>query len=165
VPVRAPVAGQRAHVGDLVVEVLHPPPGRPYRHARSELNETSYVLRVDHPTGRILLTGDVELEAQAALLATVPEQLQAEVFVVPHHGSATTDPAFLAAIGGRVAIISAGVDNRHGHPHPSTVAVLEELGAQVRRTDREGTVVVELGAGLGAGLGTAVGVGSSRAER
>lgn len=161
VPVRAPVAGEVARVGDLVVEVLHPSPGRPHRHARSELNEMSYVLRIVHPSGRVLLAGDVELEAQAELLAHAAEQLRAEVFAVPHHGSSTTDPAFLAAIGGRTGIISAGRDNRHGHPHADTLSTLEELGVEVRRTDLEGTVVVE----VDGPVREPVGAGTSGGER
>jgi competence protein ComEC len=139
VPVRAPIAGDVVVVGDLRVEVLHPPPGRPYRFARSELNESSYVLRLHHEGRRVLITGDVEREAQADLLARAVDQLRAELFTVPHHGSQTSDPAFLAAIGGQMGLISAGRDNRHGHPHDTIVAALEERSVVVRRTDLEGT--------------------------
>ncbi len=144
VPVRAPTKGEQVQVGDLRVEVLHPAPGRPYRFSRSELNESSYVLRFHHDGRRVLTTGDVEREAQADLLAGGAEQLRAELFTVPHHGSRTTDPAFLAAIGGRVGLISAGRDNRHGHPHEEIVDMLDAAGVTVRRTDLEGTVTVEV---------------------
>lgn len=143
IPVRAPVAGEVAEVGDLLIEVLHPPPGRPYRFARSELNESSYVLRVHHPEGRILFTGDVEHEAQRDLLAA-PERLDAEVMTVPHHGAGTTDPAFLAAVAPHTALISVGADNSYGHPVPAILDVLAELGTEVHRTDVDGTVRVRL---------------------
>ncbi|MCC5948966.1 MAG: ComEC/Rec2 family competence protein [Nitriliruptoraceae bacterium] len=139
VTVTAPIAGDVAVVGDLLIEVLHPPPGRPYRFARSELNESSYVLRVHHDAGRVLFPGDIEREAQADLLAA-PDRLTTDVLAVPHHGSATTDPAFLAAVGPRIGVISAGTDNRHGHPHPDILTALDGLGVDVRRTDLEGTV-------------------------
>ena len=144
VPVRVVHRGARVRVGDLDIEVLHPPPGRPHRWARSELNESSTVLRIEHAGARLLLTGDIEAEAQADLLAGVPDRLHAEVLAVPHHGSATTDVAFLAHVGPRVALISAGQHNRHGHPDSSILAALDELGAEVRRTDLEGTVTVEV---------------------
>lgn len=152
VEVRAPVAGEIAAVGDLLVEVLHPPPGRPYRFARSELNESSYVLRLHHDGRRVLVTGDVELEAQADLLAGSSEALEAELLTVPHHGSSSTDPAFLAAIGGRVGLISVGRENRHDHPHGSTLDTLDGLGVAVRRTDREGTLTVEVPPATGTGV-------------
>ncbi|MFO7959996.1 MAG: DNA internalization-related competence protein ComEC/Rec2 [Nitriliruptoraceae bacterium] len=142
VPVRAPAQGTRVHLGDLSIEVLHPPPGRPYRFARSERNESSVVLRVVHRGARVLLTGDIGLEAQSDLLAGPPRRLAADVLAVPHHGARTTDPAFLAAVGAEVALVSVGADNQYGHPHPDTLAAMKALGTQVRRTDLHGTVVV-----------------------
>ncbi|MEX0953335.1 MAG: ComEC/Rec2 family competence protein [Nitriliruptoraceae bacterium] len=143
VAVRVPRAGDAVTVGDLFVEVLYPPEGRPHEFDRSELNETSTVLRVTHADGRrILATGDVERAAQAHLLEHARDQLRAELITVPHHGAATTDPAFLATTGARAGLVSAGVDNRHGHPHPDVLAMLDDLGVEVRRTDREGTVRV-----------------------
>jgi competence protein ComEC len=149
VPVRAPVAGERAVVGDLHLEVLSPPPGRPYRWTRSELNDSSLVVLVTWGDRRVLLTGDVEAPAQADLLELPerlgrPDLLEVEVLTVPHHGSATTEPAFLRAVRPQVGLISAGAGNRHGHPHPDVLAVLDELGVEVRRTDLEGTVRVEV---------------------
>jgi competence protein ComEC len=141
IPVRAPVAGERATVGDLDIEVLGPPPGRPYRFAGSELNDSSVVLRVAWRDRRVLLTGDVERTAQADLLEH-PRLLEAEVMTVPHHGGATTDPAFLEAVGAQVAVIGVGADNRHGHPHETVLEVLGGLDVVVRRTDLHGTVAI-----------------------
>jgi competence protein ComEC len=42
-----------------------------------------------------------------------------------------------------VAVVSAGVRNRFGHPHPRTLAALAECGIEVLRTDRGGAVVWE----------------------
>lgn len=143
VPVHEPVAGQRATVGGLDVAVLAPPRGRPHAGSDSEVNEMSLVLRVDQGDRRALLTGDVEAEGQAALLRS-PPGLRAGVLKVPHHGSATSDPAFLHAVGARVALVSAGRDNDYGHPHPDVVDALEAAGTQVRRTDLEGDIRVEV---------------------
>lgn len=143
IPVRAPVAGDRAVVGDLEIEVLGPPPGRPYRTSRSELNDTSVVLRVTHAGRRLLLTGDSEVAAHADLLER-PELLVAEAMTVPHHGGATTDPALFPAVRPQIAVVSAGAGNRHGHPAPATLAALADLDVEVRRTDQEGTVRIEV---------------------
>lgn len=149
VPVRVVTVGDAAHVGDLQLEVLGPPSGRPYRHARSEINEGSLVVRASFGEQRALFPGDAELAAQADLLAAHEaalaggyDHLGADLLAVPHHGSATTDPAFLEAVAPQVAVIGVGEDNSHGHPHPRTIAALEAIGAEVRRTDREGTVTV-----------------------
>jgi competence protein ComEC len=152
VPVREVVAPAEAVVGDLHLEVLGPPPGRPYRHANSEINEASLVLRVTWRDRVALTTGDVERAAQADLLALAdarvaaghPDALRAGLLTVPHHGSSTSDPAFLARVGARVGLISAGADNSHGHPHRDTLDALAAAGTEVRRTDLEGTVSVEV---------------------
>ncbi len=78
------------------------------------------------------------------LLRLASERLRADVFVVPHHGSTTSNLRLFAAVGPTVAVVSAGRDNPYGHPHREVVAELERLGIPLRRTDREGTVTVRL---------------------
>jgi competence protein ComEC len=143
IEVRAPVAGEHARVGDLHLEVLSPPPGRPYRFSGSELNDSSIVVRVRWSDRRLLLTGDIEHAAQRDLLEH-PERLRAEAFTVPHHGAATSEEAFLRAVGARVGLIGVGQDNRHGHPHPDVLELLASEGVRVVRTDEHGTTRVEV---------------------
>jgi competence protein ComEC len=64
------------------------------------------------------------------------------VLKVPHHGSRYQEPAFLAAAAPRVAITSVGADNDYGHPSAATENLISSLGAQARRTDRDGDVAV-----------------------
>ncbi|MFP4636592.1 MAG: ComEC/Rec2 family competence protein, partial [Nitriliruptoraceae bacterium] len=142
VPVRAPVAGEETVIGDLYIEVLHPPPGRPYRHEQSELNDSSYVLRFHHGEQRVLATGDVEAAAQRDLLDGDVEQLAAELMTVPHHGATTTEPAFITAVGAQIGLIGVGADNRHGHPHECILELLARDKVEVHRTDLDGTVTV-----------------------
>ena len=89
----------------------------------------------------VLLTGDVEPEGQARILATGAD-LRADVLKLPHHGSSRQDPAFFAATGARVAIASAGQRNSYGHPAPSTVRLATGLGMTVLRTDTQGSIAV-----------------------
>jgi competence protein ComEC len=148
VPVRGPPPGAVVQIGALRLEVLGPPPGRPYAGTRSELNNASIVLRVSVTgAGSVLIAGDAEREAQADLLAHHRARLGADVLVVPHHGSRTSDPAFLTATGAHTAILSVGARNRHGHPHREVLDVLEGAGMRVLRTDRDGTVRIAVGAG------------------
>jgi competence protein ComEC len=67
-----------------------------------------------------------------------------DVLKVGHHGSRTSSsPAFLAAVHPSLAVISSGVRNRFGHPHPRTLAALAAAGIPVLRTDRVGAIVWE----------------------
>ncbi|MDQ4130328.1 MAG: DNA internalization-related competence protein ComEC/Rec2 [Actinomycetota bacterium] len=143
VPVAHPTAGTAATIGGLRLEVLAPPPGRPYRWAESEENETSIVLRLIWGGRAALLTGDVERAAQHDLLAT-PARLRAGLLKVPHHGGATSDPRFLLAAHPQVTVVSVGRHNPYGHPRREVLDVLARGGSQVRRTDREGTLRIEV---------------------
>ena len=69
--------------------------------------------------------------------------LPADVMKVPHQGAATSDVEWLAASAPTLAIISVG-PNDFGHPSENVIRVLEAAGADVRRTDRDGDVVVRL---------------------
>lgn len=136
-----PAAGERLRVGELLVEVLGPPPGRPYAGGDAEANDMSVVLRIVWRGRAVLLAGDAEHAAQQDLLAAGAD-VRAGVLKVPHHGGATSEPEFLAAVDASVALVSAGRGNPYGHPHPAVLAELARLGVDVRRTDEEGTVSV-----------------------
>ncbi len=71
-----------------------------------------------------LLVGDIEQPQEARLLAGVgAATLQADVLLVPHHGSKTSSSAeFLDAVAPRVALVQSGYRNRFGHPAPAVLA-------------------------------------------
>lgn len=138
VPVSVVSAGDALRLGSLRLEVLSPPATG----LGVGVNDASLVLRVEHPGGRsALLTGDIEASAQAVLMAR-DAPLDVDVLKVPHHGGDTNTDGFLAATTPEVAVISAGEGNPFGHPHSDVLADL--AGVEVRRTDRDGDVVVPL---------------------
>jgi competence protein ComEC len=125
----------------VAAEILWPPAEGAELAARDvddSTNNRSVVLRVRYGGFEALLTGDIGVPVEEALLAA-GAPLGADVLKVGHHGSATsTSAAFLAAVAPSNAAISAGRDNRYGHPDPQ---VLETLGGvAVWRTDREGSI-------------------------
>ena len=109
-------------------------------------NNLSCVLRVATADGTLLLTADIEARSERELLAADALQLQADVMIVPHHGSRTSStPEFVAAAAPRFALVTAGYRNRFGHPKADVVARYAEIGAEVLRTDLDGALLVELG--------------------
>ena len=66
----------------------------------------------------------------------------ADVLKVPHHGSAYSDPRFLAAVHAQVGIISVGAGNDYGLPSPVLLTELARLDLPVLRTDRDGDIAV-----------------------
>jgi competence protein ComEC len=107
----------------------------------ADANDSSQVLRVTSGDLRILLAGDVEEAGQGNAVATVTD-LTAQVMLVPHHGSAHQAPTFLAATRASVALVSVGADNDYGHPAARTIATVAGTGAQVYRTDLNGSIAV-----------------------
>ncbi|WP_236793639.1 ComEC/Rec2 family competence protein [Amycolatopsis sp. GM8] len=137
--------GQRLDWPGLTLEVIGPRYVSPRQDDDdadgTNINNASIVLRAFTPAGRVLLTGDVELLAQADLLDSGTD-LHAEVLKVPHHGSRFSNPRFLAEVAPRLALISVGAGNSYGHPSKSTVDALTADGALVTRTDTDGDVAV-----------------------
>jgi competence protein ComEC len=139
VPVARPGLGERRRAGPVRWTVLAPV--ERYRGTRSDPNNASLVLRLDVGTTRVLLTGDVEPEAQADLLERGVD-VRADVLKTPHHGSAHQHAPFLDAVGARVVITSVGDENPYGHPAPTTLAHLLRTGARSLRTDDDGDIAL-----------------------
>lgn len=104
-------------------------------------NDLSLVLRIDYMQTSVLLTADIEGEAEMDLVSNdLP--LKADILKVAHHGGNTsTCEAFLKAVNPQYAIISVGNGNKHGHPHSETINNLEKHNVIIYRTDLFGTVV------------------------
>ena len=108
----------------------------------SDADNASLVLRLVYDDVSVLLTGDIFAAAERALLAS-GANLNSDVLKVPHHGSASSStPEFLSAVSPAVAVISAGVDNRFGHPHNEVVRRLREFAGDdgLFQTSEQGTI-------------------------
>ncbi len=137
--------GARLRLGLVRLSVLWPDPGVPAAPAATGrgINDVSIVLLGEANGRRFLLTGDAEDDVDPRLLARGLPHL--DVLKVAHHGSATaTSAPLLAATRPTVALISVGARNDYGHPAPDTLGRLRDAGARVYRTDRDGTIEVDL---------------------
>ncbi len=144
VPVRVPAYGEVRRVGNLTWQVVGPlqsPTHERHDEGGSPANNASLVLMVRTHGVRILMGGDMEPEAQAAVASSLPG-LRADVLKVPHHGSRYQDPALLSGLGARLAVVSVGRENDYGHPALSTIQLLRRAGMRVARTDLGGDVAV-----------------------
>ncbi|MFP7253356.1 DNA internalization-related competence protein ComEC/Rec2 [Terribacillus goriensis] len=88
-----------------------------------------------------LFTGDIGKEEEKEIIRSYPT-LRADILKVGHHGSNTsTDPAFLQHVKPETALVSAGRNNRYGHPSPEVVDALSQQNIRIWRTDTDGAVV------------------------
>lgn len=131
IPRVVPHVGDTRRLGLLQLRVL-----APVRRYASP-NDQSIVIDVSAARS-MLLTGDIETFAQSDL-----EMLRTDVLKVPHQGGATSDPGWLTSVGAEEAVISVG-PNQFGHPADWVIELLEDSGATVLRTDRDGDVAIDL---------------------
>lgn len=126
-------AGQSWAWDGVRFEILRPLAEDYERNLKS--NAMSCVLRVSGGGRSVLLTGDIEREQEAALLAGPVDALRSDVLIAPHHGSKTSStPAFLDAVQARIAVFQAGYRNRFGHPAAEVMARYRERGIEARIT-------------------------------
>ena len=139
-------AGVTRLLGGVGVSALNPPAPRlagSRRGAAADRNNNSIVLRLDYGLASVLLTADIEDEAERHLVAA-HAPLRARVLKVAHHGGrSSTGNAFLGSVRPAFAVISVGARNPFGHPAFETLERLRNAGARIYRTDEHGAVILE----------------------
>ena len=95
----------------------------------SDLNESSLVISAEYTTDNgksvnALLTGDIDVAVEKSLLNNAIGDYN--YLQVPHHGSKSAAMnEFFERIAPEVLLISAGMNNRYGHPHKETMDIIE----------------------------------------
>jgi len=132
---------RKINLGPMTFTIL--PPADPLI-TNSELNNNSIVVRLDYNNFSCLYTGDIEKERESDLYERASNLLDVDILKVPHHGSrSSSTPLFIKAVSPHIGIISCGEGNSYGHPHTETLALLENLGIQIFRTDINGTIIIQ----------------------
>ena len=110
----------------------------PNSESYSNLNNYSAVIKINYYNNSFLFMGDAEVLSEEEITSDV----QADVIKVGHHGSdSSSSLAFLNKVKPKYAIISVGANNQYNHPYDSIISRYEIIGAQVYRTDLNGTIV------------------------
>lgn len=151
--------GQNIKEGDMAITCIQPGnPGTKTENQESEEgdaegryepgNAASMVLAVKFGRFDMLLTGDVEGEGEERLTDQLAEKYSDctwEVLKVAHHGSKnSSSEGFLRQMQPAYALISAGRENRYGHPHQETIERLTDAGSKIYSTQENGAIIVEV---------------------
>lgn len=144
IPVFFPDSSKDIDMGDgLVLDVIWPSLNV-FATQPDNANNPSFVVRALYENESLLLAGDIEHEAEVAILKSGAD-IRSRILKVPHHGSRTSSSTgFLLAVDPEVAVISAGRDNKFGHPHADVVERLKSMGITVLSTAESGTIEVPL---------------------
>jgi competence protein ComEC len=106
-----------------------------------ETNSASIVLRIQYGTTSFLLSGDLPSNIEDYEVAQYGDALHADVLKLGHHGSRTSSSMdWLRVVDPSVAVISAGLHNRYGHPHQETLDRLSALHIPHLETFASGTI-------------------------
>lgn len=134
--------GQLLELGDGAQLRVLAPAAIPAGQKMPSLDDSGVVLELVMGRVSFVFTADISEQAELGLAGrrAIPP---GTVLKVAHHGSDTaTSPGFLAVADPGVAVISAGADNRFGHPKPEVIGRLEAaVGPEnIYRTDQQGTI-------------------------
>ncbi|WP_251717057.1 DNA internalization-related competence protein ComEC/Rec2 [Lactobacillus agrestimuris] len=103
-------------------------------------NEDSLSLLFNLAGKNWLFTGDLGQEGEKEIITKMPN-LRVDYFKLGHHGSKTSsNPDFLKQIAPEKVFISAGRNNRFGHPHKETLDTLKSQNIQWASTQDCGMI-------------------------
>ena len=133
-----PSVGEKIEFGNCDVTVLGPV--KEY----NEINDNSIVVKVEYNDIKFLFTGDMEENSEKDIIDSLVD-LDVDVLKVAHHGSTTSSSyVFLREVNPKYAVISSGIDNDYNHPHEKILSRLNDVGAEILRTDKMGTIVAKV---------------------
>ncbi len=137
-------SGEQWQRDGVMFTVLHPQNNISY----DKRNNNSCVLMVQVGIHKILLTGDIESLSERQLINHYGDDMQADIMLVPHHGSKTSSSLeFLEKVSPSYALIPVGYKNQYGHPKAEVLQRYSQLGIAVLRTDYDGAINFKIGAG------------------
>lgn len=143
--------GLGGQLGELVWQVLSP---SKTASEAEDSNDGSIVMSFSAPTFNLLALADLGERGQMRLVQNLPglvASLAAKPLIlkVAHHGSADIYPELYEALHPTVALIGVGIDNGYGHPTKRALNALESASTRVYRTDRDGSIAVNVSDDLG----------------
>jgi len=140
VPQRRVFRGFSRNEDRVRIDVLFPPEEETNIAAAD--NNLSLVLKVSYGSVSFLLTADIGIEAEQAIL-DAGDNVRSKVLKSPHHGSSSSSSElFLRAAAPEIIVIQVGSGNRYGFPSPEVLSRYEKSGAHIFRTDLHGAVEI-----------------------
>ena len=136
IPKRTAKAGQEYKIGEGTLTVLSNG-----IKTKDDYNDISVITKFTAQGVSFLSCGDATSAEEKALLESKYDP-SARLYKAAHHGSASSNrTAFLEAVSPRMVVVSCGKENDYGHPHKESLKAFAKAGAQVFRTDTDGSCI------------------------
>ena len=108
-------------------------------------NDSSIVLRIVYGENEVLLTGDASKKIEKFLVSKYGSRLESDILKLGHHGSKTSSSElFLRTVKPKSVVVSAGSNNRYGHPHKSVMDLVGRLNSSLYSTINDSIIVFKL---------------------
>lgn len=131
-----PELGESYTLGEAKLEFIGP------LEEYDNLNDDSLVMRLEYGDTSFLFTGDMTSKAEQDLLED-GANVKCDVLKVGHHGSSgSSSYRFLYEAEPKIAVISCASGNSYGHPHEEALSRLNDCGAEIYRTDLDGSIII-----------------------
>lgn len=108
-----------------------------------ESNTSSIVLQLTYGSSTFMFTGDSPKNIEEYLVHVEGSGLKSDVLKLGHHGSRTSSSeVYIDTVQPKFAIISAGKNNKYGHPHVEVTDMLFNKHIPMLETSKEGTITM-----------------------
>jgi competence protein ComEC len=141
IPLRVCKTGQYWQWDGVEFKILHPSS----QEVLGKTNNRSCVLKIKASGGSILLPGDIERKIEYQLMRHQQTELNADILLVPHHGSATSSSdSFIQVVNPKIALISSGYKNAFRHPKKQIVQRYQQRGIKILNTAQTGAIQLKI---------------------
>lgn len=131
-----PETGRKYEIGSAEFTILAPNDTH-----YDDANDYSVAIKLTNGKNSFIMTGDAEIESEYEMLETGID-LSCDVYLAGHHGSKySSSQAFMQAMRPKSIVISAGKDNKYGHPSEEALARFNAMGCDIYRTDKQGDII------------------------
>ncbi len=128
--------------GNLAFYILNDTTNSRYNHL--DMNNRSGVFKIVHGNNSFLFTGDAEYPAEKILIKSYGEFLNSDVLKIGHHGSkSSSSQRFIDAVTPEIGLVSAGLNNKFGHPVKLIMDRYTDSKVTLYRTDLEGAIILQ----------------------
>lgn len=128
-------AGDNLTIGDVTLQILNPA-------ATYDVNNNSLVIKLTQGNFSMLMTGDIGFMAEADILSR-NVNLNSTVLKAAHHGSKTSSSFnFIQAVNPKAVVISAGLNNKFGHPSPESLTAYLQFTKKIYCTAFNGDIII-----------------------
>jgi len=137
-----PILGKIIDLGDgVILHIIYPSESLTGQRF-DKTNNNSIVAMLDYKDLEVLLTGDIEVKGERAILIEGVD-VDADILKIAHHGSKTSSmEEFLSAVSPEVAVIQVGAENRYSHPTEEVLKRLDDFGIKYYRNDLDGDIKI-----------------------